>query len=394
MRECLILAGGLGTRLAHLIPDLPKTLAPIQNKPFLYYLVQQLQEQGVERIIFSLGHRSTQIIDYVQSEFKDLKASFVVEQKALGTGGAIMNSIKEIESDNFFLVNADTFYNISFDQLEKYHLNKNAGITVSVKPIQKPSRYGTVISDLQGRILEFKEKSDIEYGLINGGIYCINKYYFQSKTWEPVFSLEKDVLEKYVSQDQMYSLVQDQYFIDIGVPEDYLKSQNEIPNIKNIKTKKTLFLDRDGVINQLIPESYVISPKELIFTDGFLDNIKRISSNFDYIFVVTNQQCIGKNLVSVEMLAHIHHKLIKAVRKEGGFITNIYYCPHLVLDHCLCRKPQPGLFDFIRQNYPDVNFSNSIFIGDNDTDRQAAAARNIPFLNFDSNFSNQFWSQL
>ena len=102
MRECLILAGGLGTRLAHLVPDLPKSLAPIDGKPFLNYLIHYLLEQKVEHFIFSLGHRHAQITEFLQKNFSQLNFSIVIEPTPLGTGGAIVNSLDHINSEDFY----------------------------------------------------------------------------------------------------------------------------------------------------------------------------------------------------------------------------------------------------------------------------------------------------
>ncbi len=384
MRECLILSGGLGTRLAHLIPDLPKTLAPIKEMPFLYYLLQYLQGEKVDHYVFSLGYKSEKIIDYVKTQFPELNTSFVIEKEPLGTGGALQYAMSKIDSTDFFVINADTYYPISLEQFYNFHKSNNSDISLSVKPMPTPHRYGTVVIDPKGRIQKFKEKSKIDYGLINGGIYLINKSYLQSKKLPTVFSLENEVFEVFIEVDKFYAQVNDDYFLDIGIPEDYQRAQSELFNVHSIRPKRTLFLDRDGVINVLIPNNYVTNQEEFIFTEGFLDQIGKICSLFDFVFVVTNQQCIGKNIVSLETLVHIHYKMIQWIRNSNGFITNIYYCPHLVKDDCNCRKPNPGMLDAIRKDYPEVNFNNSLLIGDSDTDLQAAQSRNINFIQFNS----------
>lgn len=384
MKECLILSGGQGTRLAHLIPDLPKTLAPIHELPFLHYLLQYLQKEKVDHYVFSLGYKSEKIIDYVKTHFPQLNYSFVIENEPLGTGGALQFAMSKINSNEFFVVNADTYYPISLEKFYSFHKFNKSDISISIKPMLNPHRYGTVVIDSKGRIQKFKEKSKLDYGLINGGIYLINKSYLQSKNLPHIFSLEKEVFEEYIVDDQFHAQVNDNYFLDIGIPEDYQRAQIELPIVNSIKVKRTLFLDRDGVINVLIPDNYVKNPDEFEFTEGFLNHIGKICSFFDYVFVVTNQQCIGKNIVSLETLIHIHYKMTQSIRNSGGCITNIFYCPHLVKDDCNCRKPQAGMLDSIRKEYPEVNFNNSLFIGDSDTDKQAAYSRNIDFIQFNS----------
>ncbi|HMW38444.1 MAG: NTP transferase domain-containing protein [Saprospiraceae bacterium] len=144
LRECIILAGGLGTRLNHLIPGVPKSLAPVSGKPFLKYLLDYLQSQETDHFIFSLGYLHHQIIEFLDTEAGHLHKTYIIEEKPLGTGGAIINAMRALNSDYFFVVNADTFYPVDLNHILNFHIQNNADITLALKPMLQPFRYGTV----------------------------------------------------------------------------------------------------------------------------------------------------------------------------------------------------------------------------------------------------------
>lgn len=230
--EAIILAGGLGTRLSHLLPDLPKCMAPVNNKPFLEYLLNYLSKQNIKKIILSVGYRYEPIINYFGHSFKNLSIKYAIEPEPLGTGGAIAYAARYTENQNFFILNGDTIFPANLEKLELAHFNKNADISILIKRLDNTSRFGTVIINKNYKITGFKEKQNINLkGYINGGIYIINKNILNNKNLNKKFSFEKDLLEKYYIDNNFYALNSDAYFIDIGVPEDYHKAEKEFPNL-------------------------------------------------------------------------------------------------------------------------------------------------------------------
>jgi histidinol-phosphate phosphatase family protein len=131
---------------------------------------------------------------------------------------------------------------------------------------------------------------------------------------------------------------------------------------------KALFLDRDGVINERLPAAYVQRPDQFIFTEGSLEAIAKLSDRFDRIFIVTNQQGIGKGLMTEEDLEEIHRIMLEKIRAEGGRIDAVYYCPALVADHSIDRKPNPGMALRAKTDYPDIDFKQSVVVGDSISD--------------------------
>ena len=227
IREAIILAGGLGTRLRSAVPDLPKCMAPVAGKPFLHYVIQHLQQEGIERFIFSLGYMSEPIIEYIQQEHPDIESVFSIEEEPLGTGGAIRLACSKVIGDNVLAMNGDTMFSISLQPLSEFHEQHGADCTLSLKPMKDFDRYGVVEISKDLSIVSFKEKQYYASGLINGGVYALNTPHFLALNLPAKFSFEKDYLETYFQQLNMFGLQQDAYFIDIGIPSDFERAQIE-----------------------------------------------------------------------------------------------------------------------------------------------------------------------
>lgn len=224
--EAIILAGGLGTRLREVVKNTPKCLALINGNPFLYYVIRNLQKNNISKFIFSLGYLSHDIILFLESRFSDLDYCYVIEEEPLGTGGAIKYALNEANDDNVVITNADTYFDFNLNDLIKFHILKNAVVSIGLVEMQNYDRYGTVLINEDGVVEEFIEKKFNKKGIINAGFYCINKQYFLDKTiYMNKFSFEKDYIEKEVSGDKICGLLFIGNFIDIGIPEDYQKAQ-------------------------------------------------------------------------------------------------------------------------------------------------------------------------
>jgi D-glycero-alpha-D-manno-heptose 1-phosphate guanylyltransferase len=228
IKECIILAGGLGTRLRDTVPGLPKCMAPIAGKPFLHYLLKYLEKQGITRFILSLGYKHEIIEEFISVQFSHFHAQLSIEKEPLGTGGAIRLACSKCETENAWIVNGDTFFKIDLEEMMNLHTRVNAHCTLALKPMQQFTRYGSVELDKSGRITNFREKQFIEQGLINGGIYTLNIFNFLKEDFPEKFSFEKDFLEKSYETRNIFGSVEDAYFIDIGIPEDYERAQREV----------------------------------------------------------------------------------------------------------------------------------------------------------------------
>jgi len=232
IKEAIILAGGLGTRLKEAVPDLPKCMAPVAGRPFLFYVINYLRSQGIEKFIFSLGYKHHFIEDYLKDKFETLIYDIVIENEPLGTGGAVQLALSKAKEENIVVINGDTLFKVNLIEAQKFHISNNAECTLLLKPMQNFERYGVVNINEQKVITSFEEKKHREKGLINGGIYVINRTQFLSKQFPEKFSFEKDYLEAMVSEQKFYGLEQDKYFIDIGIPEDFERAQTELAALK------------------------------------------------------------------------------------------------------------------------------------------------------------------
>lgn len=216
----IILAGGFGTRLSTVVKDVPKPMAPINGKPFLHYIFKELQQQQIQKVVLSVGYLKEIIQAYFKKEYIGIAIEYAIEEAPLGTGGGIKNAFNKIENDAYIL-NGDTFFDIPLSALK----NASADITIALKPMLQFDRYGTVEVDSTQRIISFNEKKYCEHGLINGGVYYFKKSLFEKIKTEDKFSFEKAILEKHLLDLQIRGKIFDNYFIDIGIPEDYKKAQ-------------------------------------------------------------------------------------------------------------------------------------------------------------------------
>lgn len=220
-REAIILAGGLGTRLRPVVSDVPKCMAPVKGTPFIHFIISYLKKEGVTRFIFSLGYKSEVVIEYIDKTFPDIDKAYVIEDSPLGTGGAIKLACNEVKGSDVLVLNGDTLFNINLNELLCFHKGKKADFTVALKEMKEFNRYGAVETDRHFAIKAFHEKKYCAKGLINGGVYALNKDSFLKKDLPEVFSFEQDFLEANISSMKFFGLECDYYFIDIGIPEDY-----------------------------------------------------------------------------------------------------------------------------------------------------------------------------
>lgn len=226
MYPVIILAGGLGTRLSHVLGDVPKPMAPVNGKPFLHYILERLSSQGISEVVMAVGHLREQIMDYFKNEYLGIRISYSVEQELLGTGGGIKQAFDQV-TDKAFVLNGDTFFDVKLQGLAEVYEQSGADICLALREMKNFDRYGTVDVSATGRILAFHEKAYRAQGLINGGVYFLDKAVFSRCALDKRFSFEKDLLEKYMQLLLIQGMVSEAYFIDIGIPEDYERAQAE-----------------------------------------------------------------------------------------------------------------------------------------------------------------------
>jgi D-glycero-alpha-D-manno-heptose 1-phosphate guanylyltransferase len=232
--EAIILAGGFGTRLQKVVSDKPKSMAPVNDKPFLEYLLNFLTGQDIQRVILSVGHKHEMIENYFKDRYKHISISYAFEDEPLGTGGGIVNALQQVEGEMAFAMNGDSMFRIDLQAMLNHHLKNEADLTIALRFLDDTSRFGTVKIDSTRKVTGFVEKKqDSGEGYINGGIYLINKRFLTSSTFGKKFSIEKDCFEKCYKNSGLYGFPAKGYFLDIGVPEDYMTAQDEFKRFED-----------------------------------------------------------------------------------------------------------------------------------------------------------------
>src|SRR4030095_11128297 len=231
VKEAIILAGGLGTRLRSVVTDLPKCMAPVAGQPFLKHVIRYLLSQGIEKFIFSLGYKHEMIEEFLDKEFPTLHSECSIEQEPLGTGGAIYLACKRAKGNHVLVANGDTLFKADLEKAYSFHVKNSADCTLLLKPMQGFDRYGSVELDDDFSVSSFREKQYFQSGDINAGIYVLNVEQFIDRDLPEKFSFEKDFLEKFYPERKIFGVIEDSYFIDIGIPADFEKAQEELKQI-------------------------------------------------------------------------------------------------------------------------------------------------------------------
>lgn len=357
--EAIVLAGGFGTRLQSVVKDVPKPMAAINGKPFLAYILDYLTYNGVRKIILSVGYKQEIIENYFGNSYKEIDIVYSKEEEPLGTGGAIKKALSYCESENILVLNGDTFFELNLQALLQEHKKANADVTMSLKKMYSFDRYGKVILE-ENRVVNIVEKEFSSFGIINGGVYIIQKDIFNNT--EEKFSFEQDFLEKKLSKLSVCAYIDKGYFIDIGIPQDYQKA------IYDFGDKRSLFLDRDGIIN--IDHGHVHKKEDFEFVDGIFELCQYFQNNNYLIFIITNQAGIAKGYYSEEDFSFLNSWMLGEFHKKGITIKDVFHCPHHPDETCLCRKPSPKMLFDIQEKYK-ISLKKSILIGDKLSDIEA-----------------------
>jgi D-glycero-alpha-D-manno-heptose 1-phosphate guanylyltransferase len=222
---CIILAGGLGTRLRSLLPDAPKCLAPVGGRTFLELQLEMLAEQGVTSFVLSLGHLAEKVMMVADGLRARYAVDWVVEPSPLGTGGAILYAMDEKNLDEVLIANGDTLLLANLAAL-RAPLDAGEAMRIAAVAAGDRTRFGG-LDVRDGRVTGFLEKGTSGPGLINAGFYRLSREVFGGFAPGAVFSLETQVLPGLVRQGALTAAVLDGRFIDIGVPDDFRRLQDE-----------------------------------------------------------------------------------------------------------------------------------------------------------------------
>lgn len=237
--QALILCGGLGTRLRSVVPELPKCLAPVGDRPFLEYVLLQLRAAGIRDVTLCVGYRGQQVAEYFEAGVRwGMSLSYSLEREPLGTAGALKNAESFVRHDQFLVLNGDSILDVNLLKMAEYHRRHMALATLALARVASAPRYGGVRTDENGRITDFSEKGSAanlsvavleDSARINAGVYFFDRRILgRIPTAPPAVSLETDIFPRFAANDAL-GFPADGYFVDIGVPEDYARAQRELP---------------------------------------------------------------------------------------------------------------------------------------------------------------------
>jgi len=209
--------------LRSVVEDLPKPMAPVKGKPFLQYVLGWMANGGVGHAVLSVGYRWETIHSHFGDRFQEMDLSYSVEETPLGTGGAVALAMGHTSEKTILVVNGDTIFPIDLRRLLDLQADRGQGATIALKRMREFDRYGSVA--LSGdKIHSFLERSFRTEGLINAGIYAMDRNFLGGRGLPERFSLEKEILEKEAGGDSLFGAEFEAPFLDIGIPEDYARA--------------------------------------------------------------------------------------------------------------------------------------------------------------------------
>lgn len=229
LKEAIILAGGFGTRLQSVVSDVPKPMAPVNGEPFLNYVFSYLKYYGIQSVVLSTGYLANKISSYYQNDYSSIGIQYTKEETPLGTGGGIRLAMEKCKSKDVLVLNGDSFFDVNLNVYYQQHGSFHSDCSLALRKVENAARYGTIKSGDMSVIKAFREKDGLEKpGLINGGVYILDRQIYLSKTPEnTAFSIEKDFFETRIQELNIFGFEHQGYFIDIGIPEDYTKAQDD-----------------------------------------------------------------------------------------------------------------------------------------------------------------------
>lgn len=386
VRQCAVLAGGIGTRLGALTERTPKPFLAGGDRPFLAWLLREFVRFGVAEFVLLTGDLEEQIEARVQelAAFVPRKVRIVVLQEPMrgGTGGALFHA-RDLLDERFLVCNGSSLFDCNLARLLCRGGADEAGTAgrMLLRRTDDASRHGIVA--LEGdRVTAFIERPHTSGGgLVNAGVYLLDRRVIAGLL--PACSLETDILPWLAERGVLRGTVSEGYFYDIGIPEDYASAQQEIPLALR---RRALFLDRDGVIN--VDHGYVGRRDRFEWMAGAREAMRDATDAGWHVFVVTNQSGVARGHYDEAAVTALHDWMIDEVRRVGGTVDDIRYCPFhpdAVVPAYRCstdwRKPAPGmLLDLMRAW--ELDAARCVLIGDKDIDMAAAQAAGIRGIRF------------
>lgn len=365
MRQAVILAGGRGARLRPLTDTIPKPMIPILGKPFLSYIFDILRENNIKEVIILVGYLHEVIEKYFGDGRKfGLRIRYSYSPPETETGTRIVSALPMIDQ-KFLLLYADNIWPLKLHKLLKTYYQRNVGSQVTVySNIDKATKNNMQV-DAKGLIVSYdRQRRAKNLNGVDIGFFILDKKVFANSP-KINFSFEDELLPKLIKARQLGAYFTNHKYYG-------LSTLDRIPKIESYcRSKKVVFLDRDGVINKRPSKGeYITKWEEFAFLPGVQQALTLLQKKGYEIYIVSNQAGIGRGIVTRHQVDEVNNRMRHELEMLGVKISDIFICPHSWDEGCFCRKPSPGLFFQAASKY-DINLYNSYCIGDDVRDIQA-----------------------
>lgn len=381
IKQAVILAGGLGTRLRPLTLDRPKPMVLINGKPFLEYLISLLRENGIREVVLLLGYLPDKITEYFGDGQKfGLKILYSITPVEDDTGTRLKKAEVMLD-ERFLLLYSDNYLPLRLQDVVNFYEKKNTSALATVYSNKDGMTKNNMLVDNDGYVVKYdKSRTDPDLNGVEAGFFILDKKVLALAP-EGDFNFEKAILTKLVADKQLAGYVTGQRYYSIG-------SIERIPVTEDFfMPKKVVILDRDGVINKKPAKAdYVKKWEEFSFLPGAIEGMKLLVERGYDIYVVTNQPGIARGVMTKDDFDSIHRNMCAELAKHGVLLKGMYACFHGWDDGCDCRKPRPGML-YQASNEHHFDLTKAVFIGDDERDAEAGAAANCPVILMESDGS-------
>ena len=358
----VILCGGLGKRLRPFTDRMPKPMIPCNGKPFLWYLLRQLHEQGVSRFVLLTGYLAEEIEEYFGDGSRWGWQIVYSEGPVQWDTGRRLWESRSLLDARFLLCYCDNFVPFSFGKVLRRHERHGLSLTFMISR-KSP---GNIAVGKNGIVQQYDKNRSIEVcDFVEIGYMVVERDRTFAFYEQPDCSFST-ILQKMAENREISAWLQGDAYHSISDPERWKKTE------AYLKPKKVLLIDRDGVINRKAPQGeYITTWEEFEWIAETREAMKSLSENGYSFVVISNQAGIGRGVVSRKAVDEINRRMVEELRRVQIPIEGVYLCPHHWEDECNCRKPEPGLFFKASQDLL-LNLEQTFFIGDDPRDCIAA----------------------
>ena len=380
--QAVILAGGLGVRLKPLTELCPKPLISVRGRPFVAYLLERLQQQEFKEVVFLLGYQA-EAFQKTLGDGSQFKMKFVfVETPTQWETGARLHHARRFLDDYFFLLYGDNYWPFEFSTLWENYLKTGRKAQVVVYRNDDGYSRSNMSLATDGAVKAYdKSRTTANLEFVDVGFIILQKTLVDQIPDEESTSLEAFLYPRLAEENQLQGFPTRLRYHSVST----LKRLSAIE--RHLCGPKYIFLDRDGVLNKKMPKGkYVTDWSEWEWEKGALEALRILNTNDYRVIIITNQAGIAIGSLSQPQLDVIHSKMLEQIKASGGEIEQIYYCPHHWDDECDCRKPKPGMLLQAHREFL-LDITNTPFIGDSSTDREAAENIGCPFHHVDDTVS-------